>query len=156
LVERWVRFELVHFEKRWREVFRGKLRMKKDSEVTPDDIKDFNLVLWGDPQSNAVMARIVPNLPPIAWHEDVISAGAQSFPASSHVPSLVYPNPLEPTRYVVINSEPTFREAHDKTNSLQNPKLPDWAIIDLAQNPDAASPGRIAAAGFFDERWRLK
>jgi hypothetical protein len=58
-------------------------------------------------------------------------------------------------KYVVLNSGVTFREAHDRTNSLQNPKLPDWAVIDLSQPPDAATPGRIAAADFFDEEWKL-
>lgn len=61
-----------------------------------------------------------------------------------------------PRRYIVINSGPTFREAHDKTNSQQNPKLPDWAVIDLTQDPDATAPGRIAAAGFFNEEWELE
>ena len=69
---------------------------------------------------------------------------------------LIYPNPLNPTKYVVINSGPTFREGHDRTNSLQNPKLPDWAVIDLSQPPDELAPGRIAAADFFDEDWQLQ
>jgi hypothetical protein len=49
----------------------------------------------------------------------------------------------------------TFREAHDSTNSQQIPKLTDWAVIDLSQPPDNRQPGRIAAAGFFDELWQI-
>ncbi len=56
---------------------------------------------------------------------------------------------------MVINSGLTFREASDRTNSLQNPKLPDWAVIDLAKDPDGEAPGGIAAAGFFTESWEL-
>jgi hypothetical protein len=67
---------------------------------------------------------------------------------------LIFPNPLNPNRYVVLNSGLTFREGHDKTNSQQNPKLPDWAVIGLDRDPDALAPGRIAAAGFFDEAWK--
>ena len=59
-------------------------------------------------------------------------------------------------KYVVLNSGPTHREGHDRTNSLQNPKLPDWAIVDLRQVPDALLPGKIVATGFFDESWKLK
>jgi hypothetical protein len=59
-------------------------------------------------------------------------------------------------KYVVLNSGITFRENHDRTNSLQNPKLPDWAIIDLTQPPDGNAPGRIADADFFDEQWMPK
>ena len=49
-----------------------------------------------------------------------------------------------------------FREAHDKTNSLQNPKLPDWAILDITQPPNDESAGKVVAADFFNERWQVK
>ncbi|MCX8240274.1 MAG: hypothetical protein OSB05_15780, partial [Akkermansiaceae bacterium] len=80
----------------------------------------------------------------------------RSFSADHHLPVLIYPNPLSTTKYVVINSGPTFREAHDRTNSLQNPKLPDWAILDLNQAPNGESAGKVVAADFFDEHWQLK
>lgn len=69
--------------------------------------------------------------------------------------NVVYPNPQHRQKYIVVNSGPTFREAHDRTNSLQNPKLPDWAVVDISQAPSASAPGRIVAADFFDEQWRL-
>jgi hypothetical protein len=56
----------------------------------------------------------------------------------------------------VVNSGFTFREYDYLNNARQTPKLPDWAILDLSQPPNARTPGRIAAAGFFDERWQLK
>ncbi len=146
-VEAWVQSELAHFQKRWREVFRGTLRMIKDTEVTQDDVKSFSLVLWGDVKSNSLIAKIFPLLPPLP--------GAGGFTGSS-LPVMIHPNPLIPGRYVVINSGPTFREAHDKTNSLQNPKLPDWALLDLSSPPTAAAAGKVVKAGFFDEQWKVK
>jgi hypothetical protein len=80
--------------------------------------------------------------------------GTQKFSSDQHVPIMVYPYPLNPDRYVVINSGPTHREGHDRTNSLQNPKLPDWAIINLAEPPTNLVPGKIAATGLFDESWQ--
>ena len=47
-----------------------------------------------------------------------------------------------------------FREFDDANNSLQNPKLGDWAVIDLSIPPGNRWPGKIAAAGVFDEEWR--
>lgn len=154
-VQRWVEFEQQHFLDRWEGVFRGRARVKPDTEVTADDMARYHLVLWGDPASNSVLAKLADRLP-IRWTTDAITAGQQSFAAASHVPVLIYPNPESPSRYVVLNSGPTFREAHDRTNSLQNPKLPDWAVIDLSQPPDALAPGKIVAADFFDESWRLR
>ena len=69
---------------------------------------------------------------------------------------MIYPNPLNANRYVVINSGPTHREGHDRTNSLQNPKLPDWSIINLDELPNDMAPGAVVSHGFFDERWQVK
>ena len=58
------------------------------------------------------------------------------------------------TRYVVLNSGIDFREHAYGTNSLQIPKLPDHAVIDLREPAGPRWPGRIVDAGFFDESWR--
>lgn len=154
-VARWVDFESRHAIDRWRMLMRGDVRVKLDREVSDGDIERYNVVLWGDPRSNGLLGRIAGRLP-ITWSEQSIVVGQQTFDAGGHVLSAVYPNPLNPRKYVVLNSGLTFREAHDGTNSLQNPKLPDWAVIDLGQPPDGTQSGRIAAADFFDERWQLR
>jgi len=69
---------------------------------------------------------------------------------------MIYPNPLPPDRYVVTNSSFTFREYAYLNNARQVPMLPDWAITDVRQKPDAVRPGRIAAADFFGERWEVR
>jgi hypothetical protein len=69
---------------------------------------------------------------------------------------MIYPNPLNPNRYIVLNSGFTYREYDYLNNARQTPKLPDWAVIDLREAPSSRFPGRIAAAGFFDEQWRVK
>ncbi|MEZ5300050.1 MAG: hypothetical protein R3F11_05190 [Verrucomicrobiales bacterium] len=153
-VGRWVEFELAHFKDRWRALFRGDAPSKKADAVTKTDLQDHNLILWGDPRSNPAIAKILPDLP-IEWGSEIKAAG-KSYAAAHHVPILIFPNPLNPERYIVINSGPTFREGHDGTNSQQNPKLPDWAIIDLTEPPSATAPGKIVAADFFGETWDWK
>jgi predicted esterase len=152
-VARWVDFELNHFRSRWRALMRGELPEKAAGDLDSDDLRDANLILWGDPESNPMIAEIAARLP-VQWQGDVFVIWGKSYPRDSHVPVLIFPNPLNPDRYVVLNSGLTFREGHDKTNSQQNPKLPDWAVIGLDRDPDALAPGRIAAAGFFDEAWK--
>ncbi|MCP5539834.1 MAG: prolyl oligopeptidase family serine peptidase [Akkermansiaceae bacterium] len=153
-VQRWVEFELEHLRRRWSSLMRGKLPMKDVAEVNSVDIDESNLILWGDPQSNPLIAEIADRLP-VEWTPTELRLGGKSYPAESHAPVLVFPNPLNPKRYVVINSGLTFREGHDRTNSLQNPKLPDWAVIDLTVPPDDLAPGKVVAADFFDENWRI-
>lgn len=137
----------------WRKQFRGSARVKTDAEVTDDDIASSNLVLWGDPQSNKILARIADKLP-VRWTKAGVEYQGKTYDAGTHMPILIYPNPLNPAKYVVLNSGFTFREFDFLNNARQVPHLPDWAMIDVTVPPDARRPGTITAAGFFDESWK--
>jgi hypothetical protein len=80
--------------------------------------------------------------------------GGQTYSASEHAPLLIYPNPANRSRYIVVNSGPTMREEALLNNAQQVAKLPDWAIINLNTAPDAKNPGEVVHAGFFDSQWR--
>ncbi len=151
----WVATELEHFLTHWRRHFRGDAIVKNDTEVTDDDIGSANLILFGDPASNRLMGEVAPQLP-IQWTSDVIRVGEKQFDAAKRVPVLIYPNPLNPQRYVVLNSGFTFREYAYLNNARQVPKLPDWAIVDLTTPANSLWPGKIVDADFFDEQWRLR
>ena len=151
----WAKAESQHFLTRWRSLMRGDALVKRASEVTPEDMQSANLVLWGDARSNPLIARFLPKLP-VKWTPDDVGVGSASFRVTSHTLLLGYPNPVAPQKRIVINSGLTFREVHDRTNSLQNPKLPDWAILDVSQPPTAESPGKVVAADFFDSLWQSK
>ncbi len=152
-IQDWVDGELQHFLRRWPALFRGDLRVKQDVDVTVEDVQKYHLIVWGDPDSNSLLKDLASVPGPIHWTPTEVIVGEQRFSAEHHVPTLIYPLG---DRYVVLNSGPTFRDGHDRTNSLQNPKLPDWAIIDVRQPPNDLTPGKIVAADFFDERWQLK
>lgn len=154
-LQRWVDFELAHFLDRWKATFRGEPIVVKGEDLTPEQMKSANLILWGDPESSRAIRKIVERLP-IEWNASSIAVGDSKFDATTHAPALIYANPFAPNRYVVINSGPTFREQHDKTNSQQNPKLPDWVIFDLTTPPSGTAAGKVAAADFFDEQWQPK
>jgi acetyl esterase/lipase len=154
VVGRFSKREMNHAITHWRQQFRGEAMVKDDKQITEADIADSNLVLWGDPSSNAVLAKIADKLP-MKWTEDGIVVGSESYPAGTHVPALIYPNPLNPKRYVVLNSGFTFREYDYLNNARQVPKLPDWAVIDATTPMTSRAPGKVVAAGFFDEKWQL-
>jgi pimeloyl-ACP methyl ester carboxylesterase len=154
LVGKWTAAEMAHALDHWRKQFRGEARVKADQDITDADCAAHNLVLWGDPASNKVLARIADKLP-IRWGGDGVKVDARAFPADYHVALLIYPNPLNPRRYVVLNSGFTFREYDYLNNARQVPKLPDYAVVDVRTPPSSRTPGAIATAGFFDEHWRL-
>jgi hypothetical protein len=153
-VGQWTTAEMEHAVKAWRAQFRGEARVKADTDLTDADIAAHNLVLWGDPSSNKVLAKIADKLP-IRWGDDGVQAGKQTFKPDGHAVVMVYPNPLNPKRYVVLNSGFTFREYDYLNNARQIPRLPDYAVIDLSTPANARTPGGIATAGFFDDDWKL-
>lgn len=155
LVGKWAKAELDHFVEHWRKHFRGDAIVKDDTEIAEADIASANLILFGDPSSNQVLAKIAQDLP-ISWTKDSVVVGDQKLDASHHAPVLIYPNPLNQDRYVVLNSGFTYREFAYLNNARQVPKLPDWAVVDLRTPPDSLWPGKIVAANFFDEQWKLK
>jgi hypothetical protein len=151
----WAKAEMERAIEHWRRHFRGDARVKDDTAITEDDIQSANLILWGDPSSNSLIAKTAGQLP-ITWSGSEIKAGTKTFPAADHALICIYPNPLNPERYLVLNSSFTFREYDYLNNARQTPKLPDWAVIDLNQAPNARTPGKIATADFFGEKWELK
>tara|TARA_R110002111_G_scaffold107056_2_gene165470 strand:- start:44755 stop:46791 length:2037 start_codon:yes stop_codon:yes gene_type:complete len=154
-VDKWVQSEMKHAIVHWRQQFRGDARVMQDSKITDKEIAASNLVLWGDPQSNQLIKKIVDKLP-LQWNQETITVGEKQYPADHHAPILIFPNPLNPEKYVVLNSGFTYREYAYLNNARQVPMLPDWAIIDLRTPAGSQYPGKVAQADFFDEFWRLK
>lgn len=154
-VDQWVDAEFNRAVREWHRQMRGDAIVKTSDELKPEDIENFNLILWGDPQSNATLAKIADRIP-IQWNREKVIVGERKFDAATHAPVLIYPNPLNPLRYIVLNSGFTYREYDYLNNARQIPKLPDWAIVDLTIPPNTQSPGKIADAEFFDEKWGVK
>ena len=150
----WVNAELAHFVTHWRSQFRGEITVRDDTSVTDQEMSEANLILWGDPASNKIIGKILKDLP-LKWTSKALEIGPSRFDSSSHVPALIYPNPLDQNRYVVLNSGFTYREYDYLNNARQVAKLPDWALIDTSVKPTSKAPGGIAAAGFFGEHWNV-
>lgn len=152
-LEAWVGDEMALAIKKWKINFRGEVAVVDDTAVTAALMEKANLILWGDAESNALIAKALPKMP-IKWAEGRIEIDKVIYPSANHVPILIYPNPAAPQRYLVFNSGYTFRQGSDVTNALQTPKLPDWAIVDISIPASAQWPGNVTAAGFFDEEWK--
>jgi hypothetical protein len=142
-IGKWADAEMKHAVEHWRQQFRGDARVKADTDITEDDIKNNNLVLWGDPKSNAILAKIADKLPLKEFGDSTVTL-------------CIYPNPLNPKKYVVLNSGFTYREYAYLNNARQVPMLPDYAIVDVSTPPNSRFPGKVVRAGFFDEKWQLQ
>jgi pimeloyl-ACP methyl ester carboxylesterase len=146
---------LKRFQEEWSKYLRGDLEIKDDVEVTSEDIRDRNLILFGDPASNSLIAEILPDLP-LKWtREQVCLAGANG-PSAEHVPVLIYPSPLNTDRYIVLNSGHTFHAADFQgTNALLYPRLGDYAILRMAATDKDPLAAEVVTAGLFDDFWQV-
>jgi predicted esterase len=152
--EQYADASLKRFEEEWDRYLRGTVPVKDDLDVTDDDIATRNLVLFGDPSSNALLAQILDDLP-LSWTREEIKLGEASYKAADHVPVLIFPSPLNPRRYVVVNSGHTFHAADFRgTNALLFPRLGDYAVLKLAGTEKDPLAVEIAASGLFDEYWQ--
>jgi hypothetical protein len=149
---------LKRFAEEWHHYFRGDLPVKDDTDVTADDVRTRNLILFGDPGSNAWIAKALPKLP-FTWDKERIGRDGTFYSSANHVPALIVASPLPGAseRYLVLNSGHTFREAElSKLNYLLFPRWGDWAVLRFATN--TSEPGaleHVVDAGFFDEQWAL-
>ena len=151
----WVSAQLGQALSDWELQFRAKPRVIDDIELSEEDIRENNLILWGDSASNSAIAKVIDQLP-LKWTRDMLVLGQTEAKPDAPVPVLIFPNPLNPNRYVVLNSGFTFSRFGHMSNATQTPKLPDWALVDITKPYNAGDPECIVAAGFFDERWQPK
>lgn len=137
------------FKSEFAKWMRGDIRVKDDNAISASDIANYNLVLFGDPGSNSVIAKVIGRLP-VKWTRSEIAVGSQKFPAADHAVVMIYPNPLNPQRYVVLNTGHTFsaNRVLSGTESVFFPRLGDYAVL--------TTGGQVKTAGFFDEAWKLK
>lgn len=159
-IDQWVQSEFDRAVAQWHRQMRGDVRIRSSDELKAEDFQNYNLILWGDPKSNPTIAKVLeatgPAKIPLQWNETSIELGSLKLASDKHVPLMIYPNPLAPERYVVLNSSFTYREYDYLNNARQVPKLPDWAMIDTTTAPNGRWPGKIVQADFFDEAWKLK
>lgn len=148
---------LRRFADEWHRYFRGKLPVKDDVDVTPTDVRNRNLILFGDPGSNKWIAEALPHLP-VKWSKESLRFGGRDYSAVDHAPALIAPSPFPGAseHYVVLNSGHTFRGVDlGKLNYLLFPRWGDWAILKVI--PPRLRSGtvdeKVIRAGYFDEQW---
>ncbi len=147
--------DLARFTHEWSKYMHGDMPIKKDTDVTADDIAGKNLILFGDPASNSLIAKTLDRLP-LRWTKDTLELAGKKYDPAGHLPVMIYPNPLNPKKYVVLNSGHTFHEPEFKaTNAFLFPRLGDYAVLKLAAAGAAPLQVQPVEIGLFDEFWKI-
>jgi len=126
--------------------------MLSADKITPEVMQRGNLVLYGTPETNRLIAQMAAALP-IGLGKGQYRVGDRTYDASKYGLSMVYPNPLAPNRLVVINSGvPWGRQLAD---NHKYDMLPDFIIFTDAKSEDQTDANKFVCAGFFDQHWHL-
>jgi len=133
--------------------------IKSDREVTAADIEKFHLLLVGTAKSNLLLSRIENRLP-VRVERGAVMAGDRRFAGDDVGYRLIYPNPLNPQKYVVVCAAVTYKGL-EGLSSIPMPNFgwnarvtePDVVVTDRRAN--ALYP-RYLAAWVFDNHWQLE
>ncbi|MCD0463035.1 prolyl oligopeptidase family serine peptidase [Roseiconus lacunae] len=153
-VQRWIDRETDYLQSRWKRLMRGDIQVVQDRDLTDDQIATCNLICFGDFSSNRVLFNVADSLP-IRWTRQTLVVAGKSYDPADHAPVMCFPNPMNPSRYIVVNSGMTFREFSNVSNSRQIAMLPDYAVINVTEEDDSIFPGTVVDQGFFDEQWQF-
>ncbi len=147
----------------WDERFHAKPRVLTDTAITADEQARYSLLLFGGPNENAVARAMRAQLPLTITRHAVIIDG-RKFDVRDAAMQMVYPNPSNVDRYVIIRAA-TSAPAMALTEYVLNDV--DFCIVDR-NNIDTASAGAYydaitgrctgapILAGYFDHAWRVK
>ena len=141
---------MARFDRLWGKFFRGHPFVKDDVDVTAADFAKYHVVLFGDPGSNKWIGELNGKLP-FTWTRQNVTLGEQSFASQDSFPAMIYPNPLSPSKYVVLNTGLTI-EDRGYNGDYGTPLWGDYAIVKV--KPGAQVPD-LLTAGLFDESWQL-
>ena len=150
----WAKWTLSRFETEFDKRMRAKVPIVNDTQVTDELIETKHLILFGDPGSNAVLAKVVDRLP-VKWTKSGLEVKGEKYDTASHGVALIYPNPLNKNRHVVVNSGHTFHEPEFKaSNANLYPKLGDIAVLKFSAQKDGYMETPVFT-DVFDSRWRF-
>ena len=125
-----------------------------DTRVTDALIGERNLILCGSPETNRVLARLADRLP-VKIDKDRYVVGKREFPTQDNGLMMIYPNPLNPARYVVVVHGAQWGPRLEPNHKLD--LLPDFIIFrrQAAGRMDSFTTNEVLCAGYFDGAWRL-
>lgn len=122
---------------------------KKDRDLSPDDIRNKHLVLLGNGETNSMIKELSSRVP-LQIERQQISVGDKRYSGRALGVALIYPNPLNPDKYIVIagaNNSDGYKLIES------NLSLKGWYDFALWQGGNTKDP-EVVAMGHWDGAWR--
>jgi len=136
----------------WDDFADGQPRVCTDQELADEDMRRFNLVLFGTPETNSVIARLADRLP-ITIGEHSYTLLGKTYEGEDLGLVLCYPNPLAPDRYVLIYAGELY--GRKCSSNHKHDLLPDFLIFDSTRFTTGDTE-MCVCGGWFDVDWLPK
>jgi pimeloyl-ACP methyl ester carboxylesterase len=140
---------------RWWRRANGFVEVLPDTEVTPETMAHFNLILFGGSEENSVTAKLNRSLP-IRLEAQKIFLGKSEIQGKSVAAQFIYPNPENPEKLVFVHQGTDLdglKLSNFFTALYSGAGLPDYIIFD--NRVRRKGWGGIICAGFFDSGWQI-
>jgi predicted esterase len=166
----------------WKQMQHWSPRYFKDTAIAEADIARYSLILIGGPDDNLVVQKLKMKLPLEISRNKVVVDG-RTFKAIDAVIQMIYPNPLNADRYVVITAAnsvvgmslaiphrhpewdgvgnmPLMEHLPRTGESVQEGDDVDFVIADgrVADEKEGEQENkvRVIASGVFNHEWRIE
>jgi hypothetical protein len=141
----------------WRDWQKQEPRVFQDTELKDADMTRYSFLLIGGPEANRVTAKFAAKLP-LQISADHITIDGKEFPVKDAALQMIYPNPLNPDRYVWLVAGTSTDGMYFNELNIQRPYDWDYVITDghIPAYKQSASPLQIrVVSGMFDYNWRF-
>jgi len=119
------------------------LPVKPDAEVTEAELRGQDLVIFGGPEDNALLARLArdPGGLPVTFAPGSFTFQGRTYARADDGLALAFPNPFNPGRTIYLYTANSRLELWHMTHAYQR-GMPGWAVY---------REGEITARGFLGE-----
>ena len=121
------------------------LPIATDADLSDEEIRNNNLLLFGTDKTNALLRRFGDDLP-VRFQERAIRIHDRTFAGDQVTVFAVFPHPENPERYLALHGGVT-EDAVTFGSHLNLLLLPDYLVYD--------GP-RVLAWGFWDNQWKFQ
>jgi pimeloyl-ACP methyl ester carboxylesterase len=139
----------------WRNWQKQEPRVFKDTEIDDVDMAKYSLLLVGGPDANRVTEKLAARLP-LRISADRITINGRDFMVQDAAVQMIYPNPLNPERYVWIAAGTSTDGMYFCDLNVQRSYDWDYIITDgriPAYKQRASSLQTRVVSGMFDCNW---
>ncbi len=135
----------------WQYFAQAPPRTVRESAVTPEQLRSFNVFLFGEPENSALIRRVL-ETSPVTVTDAGYRVGDALYPRNGNGLYLVRPSPWNPEKLAVVQCGIEWGSALPANHKYDF--LPDFIVYTSACDVDGSNTA--LAAGFFNARWQIE